>query len=63
MKHHTLVVDFSNLDFEKINIEIPTDGTKKKEETTAIVAVGGTDIAEVGSSDTSQKDVATAPTC
>ena len=33
MKHHNLVVDFSNLDFEKIDIEILADEAKEQEET------------------------------
>ena len=35
MKHHSLVVDFSNLDFENIETEILTDEAKEKEETEA----------------------------
>nr|POF27250.1 hypothetical protein CFP56_12592 [Quercus suber] len=32
MKHHSLVVDFSSLDFEKIDIEVLEDGAKELEE-------------------------------
>ena len=49
MKHHSLAIDFSNLDFEKIDIEILVDEAKELEETAAIAAaVGGMDVAEVG---------------
>ena len=33
MKHHSLVVDFSGLDFEKIDTEILEDEAKEQEET------------------------------
>ena len=33
MKHHNLVVDFSNLDFKKIDIEVLVDKAKEQEET------------------------------
>lgn len=33
MKYHNLVVDFSNLDFEKIDTKILADEAKKQEET------------------------------
>ena len=39
MKHHNLVVDFSNLDFEKIDIEILVDEAKEQEETKANAVV------------------------
>ena len=56
MKHHSLVVDFSYLDFEKIDTEILADEAKEQEETEvdAIVeknstgkdTIGGKDIDE-----------------
>ena len=61
MKHHSLVVDFSNLDFEKIDTEILVDKAKELEETTIVATVRGTDIAEVRSLDLGQKDGAAAP--
>ena len=39
MKHHSLVVDFSNLDFEKIETKILTDETKEQDETKVGVVV------------------------
>ena len=39
MKHHNLVVDFSNLDFENIDIEILADEAKEQEETKANAVV------------------------
>ena len=39
MKHYSLVVDFSNLDFEKIDTEILADKAKDQEETEADVVV------------------------
>ena len=33
MKHHSLVVDFSSLDFEKIDTKILEDEAKEQEET------------------------------
>jgi len=57
MKHHSLVIDLSNLDFEKIDIEILADEAKELEETNAATAaVGGMDIAKVGSSNPGKKD-------
>ena len=35
MKHHSLAVDFSSLDFKKIDIKILTDEAKEQEETEA----------------------------
>ena len=35
MKHHNQEVDFSNLDFETIDIEILADEAKEQEEATA----------------------------
>ena len=61
MKHHSLVVDFSNLDFEKIDTEILVDKPKELEETTIVATVRGIDIAEVRSLDLGQKDGAAAP--
>ena len=62
MNHNSLVVDFSNLDFEKINIEVLADKAKELEETSVTAIVGGADASEVGNSDSSQKDVATTST-
>ena len=57
MKHHSLAIDLSNLDFEKIDIEILADEAKELEETNAATAtVGGMDIAKVGSSNPGKKD-------
>lgn len=39
MKHHSLAVDFSNFDFEKIDTEILTDEAKEQEETEAGVVM------------------------
>ena len=36
MKHHNQAVDFSNLDFETIGIEILADEAKEQEEVTTI---------------------------
>lgn len=62
MKHHSLVVDFSNHDFEKIDTEILADKAKELEETSVTTVVRGRDIGEVGNSNLDQKDVATVPT-
>ena len=62
MNHNSLVVDFSNLDFEKIDIEVLADKAKELEETSITAVVGGVDASEVGKSDSSKKDVATTPT-
>lgn len=62
MKHHSLVVDFSNHDFEKIDTEILADKAKELEETSVTTVVRGRDIGEVGNSNLGQKDVATVPT-
>lgn len=62
MKHHSLVVDFSNHDFEKIDTEILADKAKELEETSFTTVVRGGDIGEVGNSNLGQKDVATVPT-
>ena len=35
MKHHSFAVDFSSLDFEKIDIKILADDAKEQEETEA----------------------------
>ena len=37
MKHHSLAVDFSGLDFEKIDTEILEDKAKEQEETKSSV--------------------------
>ena len=42
MKHHSLAVDFSNLDFEKVDTEILVNEVKEQEEANADV-VGGKD--------------------
>ena len=62
MNHNSLVVDFSNLDFEKIDIEVLADKTKELEETSVTAVVGGADASEVRNLDSSQKDVATTST-
>ena len=50
MKHHSLAVDFSNLDFEKIGIKVLADEAKKQEETeTGVVMekdLAGKDVVE-----------------
>ena len=33
MKHHNLLMDFSNLDFKKIDTEVLADEAKEQEET------------------------------
>ena len=53
MNHNSLVVDFSNLDFEKIDIEVLADKAKELEETSITDVVGGVDASEVGKSDSS----------
>ena len=53
MKHNSLVVDFSNLDFEKIDIEILADEAKELEETSVATVVRGADVGEVGNSNLS----------
>ena len=59
MKHHSLAVDFSNLDFEKIETKILTDETKEQEETKVGVVVekdsAGKDF--VGRKDTNESTV------
>nr|POF05561.1 hypothetical protein CFP56_18074 [Quercus suber] len=59
MKHHNLVVDFSNLDFEKIDNEILIDEAKEQEETEADAAVekdsAGKDT--IGGKDTDESTV------
>ena len=56
MKHHNLVVDFSNLDFEKIDTKILTDETKEQEETEvdAIVEKDSAGKDTVGGKDTDE---------
>jgi len=50
MKHHSLAVDFSNLDFEKIDIKVLVDKAKEQEETeTGVVMekdLAGKDVVE-----------------
>ena len=54
MKHHSQDVDFSNLDFEVVDIEVLADETKEQEETTTVAATGGEDAADAGGVDLSQ---------
>ena len=61
MKHHSLVVDFSNLNFEKIDTEILTDEAKELEETDTAAAIGGVDVIEVRSSNLDKKDGVVTP--
>ena len=60
MKHHSLVVDFSNLDFEKIDTEILVDEVKEQEEADANV-VGGKDAAVTGGTNLGRGDEAVSP--
>lgn len=48
MKHHSSAVDFSNLDFEKIDTEILADEAKELGETSMAAIIGGGDTGEVG---------------
>ena len=57
MNHHSLVMDFSNLDFETINIEIMADEAKEQEEVTA----GGEDVVIAEGTDLGQGDKIVAP--
>ena len=57
MKHHSLVVDFANLDFEKFDTEILVDKAKELEETNTVATIVG-DVIEMGSSDPGKKDEA-----
>lgn len=60
MKHHNLAVEFSNLDFETIDIEILTDEAKELEE--AIVAdTRGADVAVAKGADLGQRSETVAP--
>lgn len=61
MKHHSQDVDFSNLDFEAVDIEILADEAKEQEETTTTAATGGEDAADAGGVDPSQGDKVVAP--
>ena len=61
MKHHGLVVDFSNLNFEKIDTEILVYEVQKLEETDAAAAVGEVDVIEVRSSNLDKKDGVVTP--
>lgn len=58
MKHHSLAMDFSNLDFETIDTEILTDEAKEQEEETA---AGGKDAAVIEGMDLGQGDEVVAP--
>ena len=60
MKHHSLVVDFSNLDFETINIEILADEAKEQEEVIA-GGGGGEDVIIAEGTDLDQGDKIVAP--
>ena len=60
MNHHSLVMDFSNLDFETINIEIMADEAKEQEEVTA-GSVGGEDVIIAEGTDLGQGDKIVAP--
>ena len=56
MKHHSLAVEFSNFDFEKIDTEILADEAKEQEEVDVDVArgkdaVGGKDATVTGGTD------------
>ena len=61
MKHHSLVVDFSNLNFEKIDTEILVYEVQELEETDAAAVVGGVDVIEVRSSNLDKKDGVVTP--
>lgn len=58
MKHHSLALDFSNLDFETIDTEILADKAKEQEEE---AAAGGKDAAITEGTDLGQGDEAVAP--
>lgn len=60
MKHHSLAVDLSNLDFEKINTEILADEAKEQEEADAD-AVRGKDATVTGGIDLGRRDKAVTP--
>lgn len=51
MKHHSLAINFSYLNFEKIDTEILPNEAKELKETDAATTIEGMDVAEVGSSD------------
>lgn len=53
MKHHNLAVDFSSLDFEKIDIEILVDKAKKQEE----IEAGAMEKDPAGKEVTEGKDI------
>ena len=59
MKHHSLVVDFSNLDFKKIDIEILVDEAKEQEEieADAIVERDSTRKDTIGGKDTDESTI------
>ena len=50
MKHHNQAVDFSNLDFETIDMEVPVDEAREQEEAAAIT-VGGENAPDAGRAD------------
>ena len=60
MMHHNLVMDFSNLDFEKIDTEILPDEAKELEETDTATAIAR-DVPKMGSSDLGKMDGAVSP--
>ena len=53
-------MDFPNLDFETIDMEVLVDEAREQEEAAA-VAIGGEDAPEVGRVDQGQGDEAIAP--
>nr|POE94923.1 hypothetical protein CFP56_69937 [Quercus suber] len=56
MEHHGQVADFSNLDFEAIDIEILANETKEKEDEPIVEAIEGDDAATVGAIDKTHMD-------
>jgi len=60
MKHHSLIVDFFNLDFEKIDIEILADEDKEQEEV-EVDATGEKDAAGGKDATGDQGDEAVVP--
>ena len=55
MKHHNQAVDFSNLDFETIDIEILANEAKEQVDATTAIAEGK-DAADAGCVDPGQGD-------
>lgn len=58
MKHHSLAVDFSNLDFGTMDIEILANKAKEQEE---VAAIGGTDAAITEGTDLGQRGETVTP--